>query len=949
MIPELRERPPVCGFSDRSRFLMQNNVVRVLVIEDSEAQAFKLRLLLEAEGYEVVTVGNAESALIKLNDLSPDLILADYFLPGMDGGELCRQIRGNLNTRDIPILMLTHADVSETHALQSGADDYVHKSEDAEILLLRIRALVRKTHEHPSALNLQESGFRPTRIIAIGDGPTRDFVRAALQSEGYEVENAISGAEGIRILAAGNFDCALVDMVTAGISGIEVCRQITEMRDPLEVPVVVIMMTSGDSPDELTRSLAAGADDVVGKSNDTAILRARIQALLRRRSFQEENRRLAVQVKEKDIEKVRARAELETAVAGAALSKRLLRANQELEAANAKLKETQAHLIEAEKLASIAFQDTLKQIDLRTQERKSSEDSLRQSEERYALAVQGANDGVWDWKLDTGEIYFSPRSNQILGFPEDHRWSDPEEWLGRIHAGDQTRVRAALAAHLENKTPDFNSEYRIRHNHGGHVWMLSRGVAVRDAAGTALRMAGSHTDINEGKLSDPLTGLRNRVYFLDKVECSIEIANGRDDGGFAVLFIDLDRFKMINDTLGHASGDQFLIQAAGRLRASVRSEYRLGGASVVARVGGDEFAILLDDLRCDADAVKVAERILKTFDTPFEIGRRIFASISVGIAYPSPGASPEQLLHNADTAMYCAKAKGKGRYSLFDEGMSKRAVSRSEIELELRNAIESEEMILHYQPIVALWDQRIIGFEALVRWNHPKRGLLYPDSFIQIAEDAGLIVPLGRWVLTEACRQMAEWQSRRVSDPPLTISVNVSFRQLIQAGLVEDVERVLAKTGLNPGSLRLEMTESSLMESAHQALATVQKLKNMHVGLEIDDFGTGYSSLSYLCLLPFDTLKVDSSFVKDLGGDDQNSIVVKTILNLARSLNLNAVAEGIETESQLALLRDIGCRYGQGYYFSKPVGASDAEQLLEREAEGARLASPRTVEAGAVR
>ncbi|MGA2578913.1 MAG: EAL domain-containing protein [Bryobacteraceae bacterium] len=919
---------------------MKNNVVRVILIEDSETQAFKMRLLLEAEGYEVVTVGDAESALSKLNELSPDLILADYFLPGMDGGELCRQVRGNLNTRDIPILMLTHAGTTEAHALESGADDYVSKSENAEVLLVRIRALVRKTHEHPSALNLRESGFRPTRILTIGDGPTRDFVRGALLSEGYEVENAISAAEGIRKLAAGTFDCALVDMVTAGISGIEVCRQITEMRDPLAVPVVVIMMTTVDSTDELTRCLAAGADDVVAKSTDTAILRARIQALLRRRSFQEENRRLAAQAKEKEIEKVRARAELESAEAGAALSKELLRANQKLEAANAKLEETKAHLIETERLAAISFRDTLTQIGLRSQERKASEDSLRESEERYALAVQGANDGVWDWKLDTGEIYFSPRWNQILGFPENHLWTDPEEWLGRIHPGDQARVRAALAAHRENQTPDFTSEYRIRHANGSYLWILSRGVAVRDAAGTAVRIAGSHTDINEGKVSDALTGLRNRVYFLDKLECSIEIAKGNDDCRFAVLFVDLDRFKMVNDTLGHATGDQLLIGMAGRLRASVRSEDRIAGTSVVARVGGDEFAVLLDGLRHDADAVAVAERILNAFDSPFEIGRRVFASISVGIAYGSPGATAEQLLHNADTAMYCAKAKGKGRYDVFDEGMRSLAVSRSEIELELRSAIESEEMTLHYQPVVALSDERIIGFEALVRWKHPVRGLLYPDSFIQIAEDAGLIVPLGRWVLGEACRQMAEWHGKCAADPPLTISVNVSFRQLIQPGLVEDVELVLAKTGLNPGSLKLEMTESSLMESTNQAIAIVQKLKSMHIGLEIDDFGTGYSSLSYLCLLPFDTLKIDRSFVMGMARDNENLIIVRTILNLARSLNLRAVAEGIETESQLTILKDTGCQFGQGYYFSKPVAAADAERLFNRKAEAANLLVP---------
>jgi len=449
-------------------------------------------------------------------------------------------------------------------------------------------------------------------------------------------------------------------------------------------------MTSSDSIDKPIPRQAVGADDATSELSDAAILRARIRALLRRCSFLDHSRGLMARAKEKEIEKLHARAELKAAEAGATLSKQLLCAHQELDAANAKLKEVQAHLIETERLASIAFRDTLALIDLRGQERKSAEETLRESEERYALAAQGANDGLWDWKLITDEIYFSPRWNQILGFPEDRRLSDPEEWLGRIHAGDQARVRAALTAHRENETPDFTSEYRIRHNNGSHVWMLSRGVAVRDAAGIAVRMAGSHTDINEGKLSDPLTGLRNRAYFLDKLACSVEIANSRDDFRFAVLFIDLDRFKMVNDTFGHASGDQFLIEVAGRLRASVRSEYCIGGPSVVARVGGDEFAILLDDLRYDADAVTVADRILKAFDTPFEIGR-VFASVSVGIAYCLPGATAEQLLHSADTAMYSAKAKGKGRYDVFDQGLHKRAVPPSAIEMEPPNPIESQE------------------------------------------------------------------------------------------------------------------------------------------------------------------------------------------------------------------------------------------------------------------
>ncbi len=912
-----------------------NRAFRILVVEDSETQAFKLSLMLEEQGWEVLLQGAGESALASLDHPLPDLILVDYNLPGMRGDEFCRRIRMNLNTRGIPILVMTASApaLAEIGSLESGADDYISKFENPEILLLRIRALLRKAVTQAAILDTRISASRDVRILTIGVDPVCGrFLGLELRNEGYQVESVTGELNEMQLLAAQSFDCVLVDMATAAGGGLEMCRRISEMRAS-EANVVVVLMTAADSADDLIGGLATGADDVVVTSPDTAVLKARVRALLRRRSFREENRRLVAQIEQKEMEKVRAQRELEVAEARAALSDKLLQANRDLASANNRLKETQAHLIETERLASIAFQNTLTQIDLHSQERKVSEDSLRDSEERYALAVQGANDGVWDWKLDSNEIYFSPRWNRILGLSDDHRWSDPEEWLGRIHPADQPRVRGAIAAHCEGITPDLTSEYRILHHNGTYVWMLSRGVAVRDADGRAVRIAGSQTDINEGKLSDPLTGLRNRLYLLDRIEDSVERSGRETDYRFAVLFLDLDSFKLINDTLGHATGDQLLVGVAARLRASVRSELRMDGPSVVARVGGDEFAILLDGIRCDADAVTFAERILNAFDLPFEVGQRIFANVTAGIAYFSAGATADQLLHNADTAMYSAKAKGKGRYDVFDDEMRHRATLRSQIELQLRNAIESHQLTLHYQPIVSLRDFRIIGFEALVRWNHPTRGLLYPDSFIGIAEETGLIVPLGRWVLAQACRQLAEWCRAPSTHPALTISVNVSFRQLNQAGLVEDVERVLAETGLSPRSLRLEMTESSIMGNASQAFAMVRKLKEMGVGLEIDDFGTGYSSLSHLCILPFDTLKVDRSFVTHIGGDDESSIIVKSILALARSLNLTTVAEGIESEGQMVLLRNYGCHYGQGYYFSKPVCASDAGILLESRTE----------------
>jgi diguanylate cyclase (GGDEF)-like protein/PAS domain S-box-containing protein len=580
-----------------------------------------------------------------------------------------------------------------------------------------------------------------------------------------------------------------------------------------------------------------------------------------------------------------------------------------------------------------SFNDMLSQIEIREKERKIAEDALRDSEERYALAARGANDGLWDWKLGSNEIYFSPRWTRMLGYSDNEIWSDPEEWFSRIHPADRDRVRAQLAAHCEGTAPEFSSEYRMLHKNGAYIWMLSRGIAVRDENGVAVRIAGSQTDITEGKVADSLTELPNRIYFIDKLESAIAAKRNPGANPFAVFFLDLDRFKVVNDSLGHAAGDQLLVGVAQRLRSSVRGQgiyERLSGpASTVARLGGDEFAILVEGIRDQDDAAIIAERILRHLGTAFYIeGRAVFATGSIGIAVSTSGDSPEDLLRNADTAMYCAKARGRGRYEIFDQGMRQRAIARMEIEADLKKAVLAYEFVLHYQPKVSLIDQRITGFEALVRWNHPKRGLLYPSEFISVAEEIGLIVPLGRWVLHEVCRQMAAWHKSMLVRDPLSVSVNISFKQLAEAGLANDVERILAETGLNPKDLKLEMTESSIMENAQMAVVTLRKFKEMNIGLEIDDFGTGYSSLSYLRQLPFDTMKIDRSFVKELGTAGDTSEIINTILQLANSLGMDVIAEGVETKDQLARLTAMGCSSAQGYYFSKPVDAKTAQWLI---------------------
>ena len=442
----------------------------------------------------------------------------------------------------------------------------------------------------------------------------------------------------------------------------------------------------------------------------------------------------------------------------------------------------------------------LSRIESRESALNSALSSLKESEERYALAARGANDGLWDWNLATNEIYFSPRWNHMLGYAANETWSGPEQWFSHIHADDLEQVRSGIAAHCEEKTPEFVCEYRMRHKSGGYIWTLSRGIAVRDHSGKALRMAGSQTDITEGKIADPLTHLPNRLYFIDRLESAIETAH-LQDFLFAVLFVDLDQFKTVNDSLGHAAGDELLIDIARRLRTSIRSGSRSGepAQSVVARIGGDEFAVLLGHILHESDASIVAERILEKLSKPFEFeGRCMFVSASIGIALSSTGDTAEELLRNADTAMYRAKTNGKARSEFFNKGMRERVVTRFEVENGLRKAIEEQQLVVYYQPIVSLNDKNICGFEALVRWNHPERGLIPPGEFIPVAEESDIIVLLGRWVLHESCRQMAEWQRSFASLRPLTVSVNVSTRQLSDSRLIEDVESALADSGAEP-------------------------------------------------------------------------------------------------------------------------------------------------------
>jgi diguanylate cyclase (GGDEF)-like protein/PAS domain S-box-containing protein len=557
---------------------------------------------------------------------------------------------------------------------------------------------------------------------------------------------------------------------------------------------------------------------------------------------------------------------------------------------------------------------------------------LEESHERFALAVAGANDGMWDWNLLTNAVYWSPRWKALIGHGDTEIGTSPEEWLSRVHGDDEARVRDGLAAHLAGGGPHYASEHRILHKDGTFRWVLCRGAAIRRADGTATRLAGSLTDITDARVSDALTGLPNHVLFLDLLDRAIKRADRRHDYRFALLVLALDRFGMVGDSLGAVASDRLIVATADRLRSCLRSTDAVTPEKTgftLARLAGDEFTILIDDIGDARDAVRVAERLQGAVERAFEIdGHRLFMSATVGIAVSTTGyRAPAEMLRDATTALHRAQGNATA-CELFDPAMRDRVVANLRLENDLRNSVGQQGFLVHYQPILSVATGRIDGFEALVRWRHPSRGLVLPDEFIGVAESTGLIEQIGRYVLAESCGQLAAWQRRFGANAPRAVSVNVSTLQFAGADLAGEVEAVLRATGLPAASLKLEITESALMGDICAAQRTLQRLRAIGVEWSIDDFGTGYSSLSHLHQLRVNTLKIDRSFVSRIGADDNGAQIVSAIVGLAHSLSMNVVAEGVESEPQFRHLRALGCEFVQGFRFSRPVAVDAAERLI---------------------
>ncbi|MGB3135959.1 MAG: EAL domain-containing protein, partial [Nodosilinea sp.] len=592
------------------------------------------------------------------------------------------------------------------------------------------------------------------------------------------------------------------------------------------------------------------------------------------------------------------------------------------------------------RLAEVVRREVQEAVD--RSDRRTAAAELERTKELLQLAIEGSGIGIWDWQVQTGTVWTSDRCAALMGYsPGEISLDRIDTWLQFVHPDDWSLREVALQRHFTGQSSSYGCEFRLHHRLGHWVWVFDRGQVVEwNAAQRPLRMSGTCVDITErhlaearhrgvadqmmfNSLHDALTQLPNRNFLMQRLELAIQRCRRNSQLQFAVLFLDLDHFKVVNDSLGHLAGDEVLLTVAQKLRSLIRA------SDLAARLGGDEFVLLLEDIDSLQEPVRIAERLLQEMQVPLAIGgRNVFLSASVGIVMGCDYRNPSEPLRDADIAMYRAKAQGRSCYVVFNEAMHLQALQRLQLEQELRHAIDQGELIVYYQPILRLKTRAVYGFEALVRWQHPEHGFVAPDSFIPIAEETGLIVPLDRWVLTQATQQLARWHRQYPHRADLTMSVNCSVKDLLRSDLLGYLTDVLAQTGLQGHHLNLEITEGTLIEDIHSMAKLLKRLKSKGFTVTIDDFGTGYSSLSYLHRLPVDALKIDRSFVMAMEASRRNSDIVETIITLSNRLGLAAIAEGVETQAQLEHLQQLGCELAQGYWFAKPLPAAAAESLL---------------------
>lgn len=723
-------------------------------------------------------------------------------------------------------------------------------------------------------------------LLVVDDMPENlRLLTIGLAKQGYSVRNATNGTDALQEVLREQPDLILLDIKMPQMSGYDLCQRLKSEPATQEIPVVFI--SALDEVLDKIKAFSVGGVDYITKPFELREVVARIENQLALRNAKAEVRRL----------------------------------NSELE-----------QRVE-ERTAQLAATNQALQREIA--ERREIEKALAREKAHLIAAQQVAHVGSWEFDVETQNSVWSEETFRIFGLDSERTVPNYESLLNQqIHPDDRllwdTTVRGAIAT-----GHPYAIECRIIRPDGGVRHVLAQGQPLLREDGQVGQLFGTVLDITERKhvedrilhdtLHDALTGLPNRTLFIERVERSLQRVKRYPDYLFAVLFLDIDRFKMVNDSFGYREGDELLMAIARQLSRYIRT------TDTVARLGGDEFAILLDDIRNIKEATRISERLGRKLRLPFRLeNREVFLTASIGIAISSTGYErAEDLLRDADIAMYRAKERGKSRYEVFDKAMHERAIALLQMENDLRRALERRELAVFYQPIVALASGEIAGFEALLRWRHPKRGLIAPSEFIPLAEETGLIVPLGEWTLREACSQMRTWQNQFPTANGLQMSVNLSGKQVREPNLIDKIDRILEQTGLESHHLKLEITESVLIENIQAATAMLLELRSRHIELSIDDFGTGYSSLSYLHRFPIDTLKIDRSFIsqaddhqEDFGG------IVEAIVSLAHHLGMGAIAEGVETEKQLSHLRALECEAAQGYLFSRPLDSLSTTDLL---------------------